>query len=716
MEIDLSGEALFESDSLIIDKKATFILGKNGTGKSTLANIISEQAQNYDVSVFNGFDNIIDDNKRLNAVVLGEENAIINKEIEALYEQINHKQKEKEIILISLTNPKDDNTNNYWTRRDTANKARDEAERHIVNFYTQAASDIRRTMSIVETYNKNNFKDDIAKAGHLDSHEKEQLEALLRSEVKFATSVELPQYDLNNILDEVNALLTKKVAEKTRITRLSNDNKREFAQKGLEIHQKGDVCAFCGAVIKEEVFTELETYFSADEVKLFQNEIDDYIEKINSILEELGTLVVNVDDFYPQFQSRARELVENISARVEEHVGFFNTIIERMTNKKSALFNVSEEVRIRIPDNFLKLQERYEALVSANNTNDLEEKKKNAHEKLKLNLVQEKLDEFEYNRKVGELNSLKDAYEQRCQEFDAEVAKITGANGIDSVIKDYQEKILDLQKKTKNEAILTQRIKDKLHNMVSFELESCRDSDSHGIYKVKDIYTGEVRDITQLSTGEKNIIAFLYFLEKLHELKDEVSDKPKLIVFDDPMNSNDDNMQYLIIEELLTLLKTLDDDDKFILLTHNKHFYLNVIYGKGNNVKRIHLHRIGQCTTLKEIKNCNDDIKTSYEALWFELKFIYESNATADMMLNPIRRIIETFAKFNCIDSKEFYSTVVGAKKLFDVNSHSIDDLEADLNGKEKEEILMMFNDCFEKSGYSEHFKSHWEKYGEGLM
>lgn len=96
--------------------------------------------------------------------------------------------------------------------------------------------------------------------------------------------------------------------------------------------------------------------------------------------------------------------------------------------------------------------------------------------------------------------------------------------------------------------------------------------------------------------------------------------------------------------------------------------------------------------------------------MWFELKFIYESNATADMMLNPIRRIIETFAKFNCIDSKEFYSNVVGAKKLFDVNSHSIDDLEADLNGKEKEDIVRLFNDCFEKNGYNNHFELHWQK------
>lgn len=244
--------------------------------------------------------------------------------------------------------------------------------------------------------------------------------------------------------------------------------------------------------------------------------------------------------------------------------------------------------------------------------------------------------------------------------------------------------------------------------MVSFELEPCKDEDSNGIYKVKDVYTGEIRDITELSTGEKNIIAFLYFIEKLGEIRKEISDKPRLIVFDDPMNSNDDNMQYLIIEELVKLMNSLGDEDRFVLLTHNKHFYINVTYNMSG--KRLHFFKNGQKTKIREI-NIKDDIKTSYEALWGELKFIYGSDASADMMLNPIRRIIETFTKFNELDKKDFCSKVLGAKKLFDVNSHSIDDLEAELNGKDKDEIRRLFYDCFEKNHFKEHFLKYWPEY-----
>lgn len=79
------------------------------------------------------------------------------------------------------------------------------------------------------------------------------------------------------------------------------------------------------------------------------------------------------------------------------------------------------------------------------------------------------------------------------------------------------------------------------------------------------------------------------------------------------------------------------------------------------------------------------------------------------MLLNPIRRIIETYTKFNIIDKTEFYKNQSGAKKLFDVNSHSIDDFEADLNGKTKEDIVLLFEECFRDNYVGEHFDKYWK-------
>lgn len=59
-------------------------------------------------------------------------------------------------------------------------------------------------------------------------------------------------------------------------------------------------------------------------------------------------------------------------------------------------------------------------------------------------------------------------------------------------------------------------------------------------------------------------------------------------------------------------------------------------------------------------------------------------------------------------DNRFKYSN--GAMKLFNVNSHSIDDVEAELNGKNKNEIVQMFYDCFANSQMSDHFKKFWSE------
>ena len=97
MKIDLSMVDIFEDSELELDKKITFIFGKNGTGKSTFTEEIKKMTSDYEVSVFQGFNNIIDENHRLNAVVLGEENMAINAKIE-------EKKKELPKFKISFSN------------------------------------------------------------------------------------------------------------------------------------------------------------------------------------------------------------------------------------------------------------------------------------------------------------------------------------------------------------------------------------------------------------------------------------------------------------------------------------------------------------------------------------------------------------------------------------------------------------------------------------
>ena len=77
-------------------------------------------------------------------------------------------------------------------------------------------------------------------------------------------------------------------------------------------------------------------------------------------------------------------------------------------------------------------------------------------------------------------------------------------------------------------------------------------------------------------------------------------------------------------------------------------------------------------------------------------------------MLNSMRRIIETYIKFNVITSEKFYSGNEQYYKLFNVNSHSIDDFTAEVTTYSKVEMIKIFHQLFLDNGCEEHFTRYW--------
>lgn len=89
---------LYDDNILVIDKSLNFFYGKNGTGKSTLTNLIAKNGDQNDLAVltFQGFESVLGENDLLNAVVIGEH----NKKIEL---QIKNKQNKKNELKSELT-------------------------------------------------------------------------------------------------------------------------------------------------------------------------------------------------------------------------------------------------------------------------------------------------------------------------------------------------------------------------------------------------------------------------------------------------------------------------------------------------------------------------------------------------------------------------------------------------------------------------------------
>ena len=386
MRIDLASVDVFKENELDLDRKITFIFGKNGTGKSTITNEIRKLSQAYDISVFQGFSNIIDENKRLNAVVLGEENSEINRRIDEKKAELEKKQLEKETIEKSLREPEDKSISNYWSKKIEAEKEYNDKNKEIDDFFSKAASDIKQidTPSVAQpTYNKRSFKEDIKGAVLLSQEELEQNIATIKSEVKNVPSIDFPTIDFQKLKAETNTLVKKTVIERVKLCRLDNNTeKREFAKKGLDIHKKGEVCAFCGNEIEDTTWDELVNYFSVDEVKKFQKEIQDKIEEIDKISAQIRALSIDVNNFYPALMPQAKEIGWKLDKEKEKITHFLNRLRNVLDEKLKYLFEELKEINDEFTTNIINIEREYENIKKIIMKMTLREK--NRKQKIKL--------------------------------------------------------------------------------------------------------------------------------------------------------------------------------------------------------------------------------------------------------------------------------------------------------------------------------------------
>lgn len=722
MEIDLTDVPNYEDDSILLNKKVNFIFGKNGTGKSTMVDLIRKQKQNdRDLYIFQGFESVLGSDQKLEAVVLGEENKKINSQIKEKNKEIKHLKEKNENLDKLISESVSDNEANFYSEYNEAKLKRTSKEKEIEKFFQDAAREIIEKGNLVEntknrSYNKKAFKQEYENSKLLEENERKKLFDTLITSKKIASPITFPQINLEKYLLSVNDILQTKVTAKIMIDEFKNStDKMQFAEKGLALHNENEKCAFCGNIVQPERIQSLKSYFSADEVEELVNRIDSGEQRINDALCLLEKLQIIPNNFYPEFEEKANELNSALLHKKSAQIKYFTELLTALAEKRKSLFNEVPGLFLTLPDDFEELRKEYAVLVESNEqyTINILENQKRARNTLRSHEVKKLITAFGLDIKSAELNILLEN-EEKSKEKVAKTEKEIG--DIKKEIDTLNNQIAILVTQTKNTKKLAENINKRLQIYVSFKLVRT-EKDQREFYEIID-GDDNVRPITALSTGEKNIIAFLYFVEKLNEEKITQFEKPRIIVFDDPMNSNDDTMQYLIVEELQQIIDKCSKktcNDMFILLTHNVFFYLNCShktkknYTSENPFEENNFYRLLSNTSKTKVlrlKNAGQDFRTNYEALWSELVFLYDLNKT-EMMLNPIRRIIETYIIFNGISG--FYKDNKNAQYLFNINSHYFPDIEVDLNALTREEIKEIVKKCFRDNNAEAHFNKHWK-------
>lgn len=191
-----------------------FLYGKNGSGKTSLTNLIRKDYENstdYNLNVFAGIDNLLVDNK-LNAIVLGEENIEIKNKLDNLESELddittNQNEMEKrlkgldwQVEYTDLEIEKSDECIELEKREGEMSTQ----TTAINNFYTESARKIKEHSNpqISSTnYNRRDFKVEILEAQQLDENILDGMLQSLKEEPKEELDqVQINQFDFKYIL------------------------------------------------------------------------------------------------------------------------------------------------------------------------------------------------------------------------------------------------------------------------------------------------------------------------------------------------------------------------------------------------------------------------------------------------------------------------------------------------------------------------------------
>ncbi len=242
--------------------------------------------------------------------------------------------------------------------------------------------------------------------------------------------------------------------------------------------------------------------------------------------------------------------------------------------------------------------------------------------------------------------------------------------GFEEEIKTHTEALEKINadlKVARSDTVETETAKDSINLMLrdsgmqGFSMEP-----KPGVDHVYEVRRPDGSIAENLSEGEKNFIAFLYFYHLVCGNDSEDGEtRDKIVVIDDPVSSMDSNSLFIVstlVRQMIEVCRNNADnrsktvDGNFIkqifILTHNAYFHREVTYSYVPKYEYVSLYLIRKLDSKSSIKlsdNVNPNIptermnvnpvKNSYAALWDE----YKEVKSAVPLMNVIRRILEYY-------------------------------------------------------------------------
>lgn len=174
-----------------------------------------------------------------------------------------------------------------------------------------------------------------------------------------------------------------------------------------------------------------------------------------------------------------------------------------------------------------------------------------------------------------------------------------------------------------------------------------------------------------LSEGERNFIAFLYFYFLVYSsLDQDTTTGSKIVVIDDPVSSMDPNAMFIVAAHVRELISICQNNPEYrhdrgqgdfikqiFVLSHNPYFFREVSYPNLNDYSYANCYLIPKCDNVSTVKCCvrarsdapsqqenYSPVLNTYAALWRGYKEAASSITLLNVTrVNVTRRILEHY-------------------------------------------------------------------------
>lgn len=524
---------------------------------------------------------------------------------------------------------------------------------------TDAAANIKSTMSMVKAFGSNHLDKEIIAVRLLDTDQKLSDDALA-ADLKLARTSDqdkplpVPELLLDLLYQALHVesipILGKKPDMASAIERLTqHPDIEQWVETGLPLHEGKTHCEFCGNPLDVKVLQTFREHFSK-ELVAHKIEIDELVGKLNSAKVRLEA--PKPADLNVQFRSRCQDASTAFLAAIATYDGHIQDLVNRLLQKKNAPFNPISPPPFNeaAQTGLAAAVDALNAVLRENNAacEAFSKTKEDAIQRAKLHFAakfigDEKLDAYE--RKQDRQSIHDERYK--------------------AISKSFGEKIAELK------AIISQaqQGREKINEMI----ENLLGNDSISITVVKvgsedrfQLIRSDGKPAKNLSEGEKTAIAFAFFMTKLREIQhlDQT-----IIWIDDPISSLDSNHIFQVNAILNDALFYTNAQDQrttrckqIFFSTHNFEFFslLRELKPIRANVAKLFLaKRVSQhSSTLMDMPKSMARYSSEYHFLYDVLHQFNKSPDKTDMealmlLPNAMRRFIELYTYSKYPDSKD---------------------------------------------------------------